>query len=202
MWGEGRDPRGSSAPLLGAFNRFPKIPEIIQTKEGDDKDKRRESVMPEWQLSVTQDFRSVLCKKPVSQEIQGAKGFASCHGISKCFSLKYKLALSIWNWNNLGWKIFSSSKLGSIPFAIFSYGRQLCVCVFLYGNLLLLLAQGWLVRFCHWDVDTKAGEQKWASIFFLVSIPTVCSQDAALCFGPTCRLTSPTPLTLVQRFSH
>lgn len=123
--------------------------------------------------------------------------------ISKCFSLKYKLALSIWNWKNLGWKIFSSSKLRSKLFAIFSYCRQLCVCMFLYGNLLLLLAQGWLVHFCHWDMDIKAGEQKWASVFF-VSSPTVCAQAAAQgsVSGPTCRLTSPTPLALVQRFPH
>lgn len=32
--------------------------------------------------------------------------------------------------------------------------------MFLYRNLLLLLAQGWLVHFCHWDMDIKAGEQK------------------------------------------
>lgn len=47
---------------------------------------------------------------------------------SKCFRLKYKLALSIWNRKNLGWKMISSSKLRSISFTIFSCCRQLSVC--------------------------------------------------------------------------
>lgn len=50
--------------------------------------------------------------------------------------------------------------------------------MFLCGNLLLLLARGWLVHFCRWDTDIKAGEQKMI-YYFIVSIPAACALAAA-----------------------
>lgn len=98
-------------------------------------------------------------------------------GKLKCFSLKYMLAVSIWNCKNLVWKIFSSNKLRSTPFAVFSYCRQnffACFCIEIF--CCYWHRAGWCISVVGHGHQSRGTKMSQCS---LVSIPAVSAQAAA-----------------------